>query len=84
MKKLLLFSALLIFGSYSFSQEILNNQSVIEMIEIGFDEQVIIDKIESSETNFMTTIDELKTLKDKGVTPKVLSVMMKAPNKKIA
>lgn len=82
MKKLLLLSALLIFGSYSFSQEILNNKSVIEMIEFGFDEQVIIDKIESSETNFMTTIDELKTLKDKGVTPNVLSVMMKATDKK--
>ncbi|MGB2418474.1 MAG: hypothetical protein ACPH9A_07675 [Flavobacteriaceae bacterium] len=66
MKKLLLLSALLIFSSYSFSQEILDNQSVIDMVELGFEEQVIIDKIESSETNFITTIDELKVLKEKG------------------
>ena len=82
MKKLLLLSALLIFSSYSFSQEILDNQSVIDMIEIGFEEQVIIDKIESSETNFVTTIDELKALKEKGVTPNVLSTMMKVLNQK--
>jgi hypothetical protein len=82
MKRLLLFSALLIFSSYSFSQEILDNQSVIDMVELGFEEQVIIDKIESSETNFITTIDELKVLKEKGVTPNVLSTMMKALNQK--
>ena len=82
MKNILLLSVLLIFGSYSFSQEILNNQSVIDMIEIGFEEQVIIDKIESSETNFVTTVDELKTLKEKGVIPSVLSSMIKTSNQK--
>ena len=66
MKKLLILSALLIFVFNSFSQEILDNQSVIDMVELGFEEQVIIDKIESSETNFITTIDELKVLKEKG------------------
>ena len=81
MKKLLLLFAL-IFSCHSFSQEILDNQSVIDMIEIGFEEQVIIDKIESSETNFVTTVDELKTLKEKGIMPNVLSSMIKASNQK--
>jgi hypothetical protein len=81
MKKLLLLFAL-IFSCHSFSQEILDNQSVIDMIEIGFEEQVIIDKIESSETNFVTTVDELKTLKEKGVMPNVLSSMIKASKQK--
>ena len=81
MKKLLLLFAL-IFSCHSFSQAILDNQSVIDMIEIGFEEQVIIDKIESSETNFVTTVDELKTLKEKGVMPNVLSSMIKASKQK--
>ena len=84
MKKLLLLSAFLIFTSSInlHSQEILNNQSVIDMVQIGFEEQVIIDKIKSSETNFVTTIDALKMLKEKGVPKNVLSIMMKSPKQK--
>ena len=65
----------------SYSQEILNNQSVIDMIEINFEEQVIIDKIESSNSSFDTSIESLKSLKQSGVTPNVLSTMLKASKK---
>lgn len=67
------------------SQEVLTNQSVVELVELGFEESVIIAKIESSETNFDTTIDKLKELKAKGVTPSILKAMMSpSKNKPVA
>lgn len=75
MKRLFLLLFLLSFGNLS-SQEVLTNQSVIELVELGFEESVIIAKIESSETNFDTTIDKLKELKLKGVNPSILKAMM--------
>tara|TARA_B110000003_G_scaffold847_1_gene873 strand:- start:649 stop:1185 length:537 start_codon:yes stop_codon:yes gene_type:complete len=77
MKKLVLLSALLIFCFSSFSQEVLDNQSVIDMIELGFDEQVIINKIESTNSSFETSLEELKSLKLLGVTQNILSIMIK-------
>jgi len=77
MKKLLLLSVISIFCFSSFSQEVLDNQSVIDMIELGFDEQVIIDKIESTNSNFSTSIEKLKSLKLLGVTQNILSIMIK-------
>ena len=79
MKKLLLLLAIII-SSVSYSQEILTNKSVIELVELGFEESVIIAKIESSETNFDTTIEKLKELKSKGVSPNILKAMM-SPSK---
>lgn len=81
MKKLLILSALLIFIFNSFSQEILDNQSVIDMIEIGFEEQVIIDKIESTNTDFDTSIEALKSLKNSGVSASLLSAILKVSKK---
>ncbi|MDB4496231.1 hypothetical protein N9254_02060 [Flavobacteriaceae bacterium] len=82
MKKLT--SLLLLICTLSFcnlsSQEILTNKSVIELVELGFEESVIIAKIESSETNFDTTIEKLRELKSKGATPNILKAMM-SPSK---
>lgn len=63
------------------SQEIFNNQSVIDMSELGFEEQVIIDKIESTNSDFDTSIGALKTLKESGISPTILSAMIKASKK---
>lgn len=79
MKKLLVLLAIIIY-SVSYSQEILTNKSVIELVELGFEESVIIAKIESSETNFDTTIEKLRELKSKGATPNILKAMM-SPSK---
>ena len=65
----------------SYTQETLNNQSVIDMIEIGFEEQVIIDKIELTNSDFDTSIDSLKSLKESGLSPSLLSAMIKASKK---
>ncbi|MDG1015028.1 MAG: hypothetical protein P8O09_07420 [Flavobacteriaceae bacterium] len=46
------------------------------MIELGFDEQVIIDKIESTNSSFETSLEELKSLKLLGVTQNIISIMI--------
>ena len=79
MRKLIIL--LLFIPLISFSQEILDNQSVIDMIELGFEEQVIIDKIESTNSDFDTSIETLKTLKESGATSVILSAMIKASKK---
>ncbi len=73
---------LLIFSFQQISaQEELNNQSVIDLIELGFNESVIVAKIESSTTNFNTSIDKLKELKNKGLSSIVLTAMIKSSKK---
>jgi hypothetical protein len=78
MKKILLLLLLLSTIQNSYCQEILNNQSVVDMFELGFEEQTIIDKIESTNSDFDTSIEALKSLKQSGLTPSLLSVMIKA------
>ncbi|WP_277114113.1 hypothetical protein, partial [Bacteroides stercorirosoris] len=49
-------------------QETLSNQSVIDMKELGFSDDVIITKINSSDCLFDTSINSLKILKEKGIS----------------
>lgn len=56
----------------------LNNQSVTEMIELGFDEEIIVSKIEASDCRFDTSIEELKRLKGLGVPSRVIVAMVKS------
>ena len=83
MRNLILISALFTFYFSSFSQEVLDNQSVIDMIELGFNEQVIIDKIESTNSSFETSLEKLKSLKLLGVSQNILSIMIKESKVKI-
>ncbi|MDG1218834.1 MAG: hypothetical protein P8N08_01535 [Flavobacteriaceae bacterium] len=45
MKKYLLLMLLLVFSKPICSQEVITNESIIEMKQLGFDESLIIDKI---------------------------------------
>lgn len=56
----------------------LSNQSVIEMIEMEFDEEIIVSKIEASDCQFNTSIEELKRLKGLGVPSRVIVAMVKS------
>ena len=58
-------------------QEILTNQSILDMLELEFSEEVIITKINTSQCEFMTSIDDLKSLKEKGVSNNIIVAMMK-------
>lgn len=77
MRKLLLFLLLSLSTFVSAQNEVLTNKEIIDMKELGFSDKVIITKIEtSSETNFCTEIDTLKSLKSKGISDDILVAIM--------
>ena len=63
------------------SQEILDNNSILSMVEMEFGDALIIDKIENSENTFDTSISVLGELKKKGVSQSILSAMIKSAKK---
>jgi hypothetical protein len=76
MKKLIYLFLLFISFQQITSQEVLNNNSIIELIDLGFEDSVIIDKINNTETNFDTNIENLKVLKEKGLSSEIMSAMI--------
>ena len=78
MKKtlLLILTAFLISITASAQNEKLTNQSILDMIELGFSEDVILTKIKTSEVDFDTSIDALKELKSKGVGDAIIMSIM--------
>lgn len=73
MKVLLIITSFFIISIHTFAQtEILTNQSILDMIELGFSSDIIVAKIESSDSDFDTTIESLKQLKEKGVSDAII------------
>lgn len=58
----------------------LTNSAIIEMIEFGFDESIVISKIRTGIAKFDTSIDSLKKLKSKGVSNAIIAEMIKSAN----
>ncbi len=58
------------------AQEVLTNQSVVEMVKAGLSERVIIAKIRTSPTKFDTQTDALIALKKNGVSEKIIEAIM--------
>jgi hypothetical protein len=65
-------------GATSLAQEVLTNDSVIQMIKAGLPEAVVIAKIKSTATKFDLKTDSLVSLKKAGVSDKVLEAMVAA------
>jgi hypothetical protein len=65
-------------GATSLAQEVLTNDSVIQMIKAGLPEAVVIAKIKSTATKFDLKTDSLVSLKKAGVSDKVLEAMVGA------
>lgn len=59
-------------------EEVLTNQSILDMMELGFTSDVIVGKIETTKSSFNTTVDALKTLKEKGVGNDIIIAMMRS------
>src|SRR2546427_282308 len=59
-----------------FAQEVLTNQSVVEMVKAGLSERVIVAKIRTSPTNFDVRTDALIALKKNGVPEKVIEAIL--------
>jgi hypothetical protein len=54
----------------------MTNQSILDLMDLGFGSEVIIAKINSSQTDFDTSMDQLKALKEKGVSSDILALMI--------
>ncbi|MDQ3323805.1 MAG: hypothetical protein M3525_15430, partial [Acidobacteriota bacterium] len=63
-------------GAAAQTQEVLTNQSVVDMIKSGFSEEIIIAKIKSSRNSFDTSSSALQTLKKSGASNGVMMAMM--------
>jgi len=59
-----------------FGQEILDNSSIKDLVMLGFEEDVIIEKINSTANNFDITIDGLRSLKESGVSQDIIKSMI--------
>src|SRR5260370_21506006 len=65
-------------GATSLAQEVLTNDSVIQMVKAGLPEAVVIAKIKSTSSKFDLKPDSLVSLKKAGVSDKVLEAMVAA------
>ncbi len=65
-------------GATSLAQEVLTNDSVIQMVKAGLPEAVVIAKIKGTATKFDLKTDSLVSLKKAGVSDKVLEAMVAA------
>src|SRR6476659_5704335 len=65
-------------GAISIAQEVLTNDSVIQMVKAGLPEAVVIAKIKSTSSKFDLKTDSLVSLKQAGVSDKVLEAMVAA------
>jgi len=74
-KKLFLFTVFAI-TSIGFAQETITNESVVQMVELGFDDYMIIDKINTSDVKFDASISALSEMKNAGVFSEILSLIM--------
>lgn len=76
MKKTLIFSLIMLTSIFCNAQDKLNNQSILDLVDLGFGSEVIKSKINSTEAEFDTSLDSLKSLKSKGVPSDVLALMI--------
>ena len=60
------------------AEEVLTNQSVVDLHELGFGEDVIIEKIRNTRCAFDVAIENLKALKEAGVPGTIISEMINA------
>ena len=61
----------------------LTNQSIIDMVDMGFDKNLIISKIETSVTKFNTSLETLKELKNRNISTEIIISMVKISSKQI-
>lgn len=77
MKKLFLVLTLSLVCCFTATaQETITNESVIQMKDLGFDDAMIIDKINSSNVKFEASISELSKLKNAGISSEIISLIM--------
>ena len=58
--------------------EILNNQSIIDLVKLGFSDEIIISKIDECVNTFDTSIKALTSLKENNVSEAIIVAMVSA------
>ncbi len=58
------------------SDEVLTNESIIQLVKVGIDEDVIISKIQNSQHNFDLSVQGMVSLKSSGVSDRLMHFMM--------
>lgn len=76
LKNLLLFLLFCSFFGTISAQEVITNESIVQMKDLGFDDTTIIDKIYTSDVKFDASISGLSKLKKAGVSNEVISLVM--------
>jgi hypothetical protein len=78
-RAVVILGCLLLFGSLTGSaaaQKPLTNQDVVNMVQAGLSEDIVIEKIKTSKTAFDTSTDGLVALKKAGVGSDIIRVMV--------
>lgn len=76
MRKLLLLIFALSVNGVLMSQEILKNEDVIQMKQLGFNDNIVIAKIQMSKSSFDTSTDDILELKKDSISDDVISAMV--------
>ncbi len=62
-------------------EETLNNQSIIDLVKMGFSDEIIISKIDECFNTFDTSVNALMSLKENNVSENVIIAMVSASKK---
>lgn len=73
--KYLVATALLI-GSVPTLAETLNNDAIVSLVDLGLGEEAIVAKINSSDSDYKLSINDLTNLKNRGVSSKIIAAMI--------
>lgn len=76
MKKLICVLLLTVTTQFTSAQEVVTNESIIQMKELGFDETIIMSKINASDVDFDASITALSELKKAGISSEVIALVM--------
>lgn len=59
-----------------YAQEKITNESIMQMVELGFSDDIILTKVNSSDYKFDTSMTELSKLKKAGVSSDIIAMMI--------
>ena len=79
---LLVTAAIAMASAIAQTKKPLTNDDVLQMVKAGFDEGTIIKAFEANETAFDTSLEGLLTLKNAGVSEKIINAMLAAEARK--
>ncbi len=79
--KYIIATGLFLSSSISFA-ETLNNEAVVSLVELGLGEEAIVAKIKNSDPNYKLSIEDLTSLKNQGVSSKIIAAMISVDGEK--